>query len=97
MVVSGELVALKKLNGCLVQLKHDYFVEELKTLNILFGGHDPVRKLGNARYLSVFAHKERTKVVLTITHVLQLILVMVPPTYLLLLSLVHFILLFDSL
>ena len=97
MVVGGELVALEKLNGCLVQLKHDYFMQELKTLNIFFSVRNPVCQLSNARYLSVFAHKEGTKVVLTITHVLQLMLVRISPAYLLLLPFVHFVLLFDGL
>ena len=64
MVVGGELVALKKLNGCLVQLKYDYFMQELKALDIPFSVINTVCQLRDARYLSVFAHKESTKVVL---------------------------------
>ena len=75
MVVGGELVALKKLNGCLVQLKYDYFMQELKALDIPFSVINTVCQLRDARYLSVFAHKESTKVVLPITHILQFMLV----------------------
>lgn len=50
-IVSRELVAFEKLDCCLVQLEHDYLVQQFKALDVALVDIDAVRQFSDPRDL----------------------------------------------
>lgn len=69
-VVGGKLVALEKLNRCLVELQHDNFVEQVEALDVFLVRDYTVGQLGDARDLGILAHEEGAEGVLAFFKVL---------------------------
>lgn len=57
MVVSREFVALKELDGGLVKLNYDNFVQEAKAFNVVFRLNYLFCELGNLVDFTLLGHK----------------------------------------
>lgn len=97
MVVSREFVSLEKLNGRLVELKHDDFMQQVETLDVALTGENTIGQACDAGNLGVLAHEKGTERLFSIAHVLQLVFVGVSLADSLLLPALHLVLLVDRL
>ena len=70
MIVGRKLVSFEKLNGCLVQLQHDDFLQKAKALNVLTGCIYTLGKVCNFRDLFFLAHEKGFEWIFTLKDVL---------------------------
>ena len=65
-IVGAEFLALKELDGCLVELEHDYFVEEAEALNVSIRALYRLSQARNLLNLALLAAEESAQRVFSI-------------------------------
>ena len=97
MVICCELVALKMLDRCLIQLEHNDFMQKIEALDIFLTLNNLICQLCYPRNLGISTHEEGLDRVFAISHFLELLLIVVSPSHLFTSLIVHRILLLDRL